>query len=372
MTDELDEQEEHEGLQMSFLDHLDELRKRLVQSVIVIAIAFGIGFGFSKQIYDFLAVPVKTEARKARLAREAKLIGTDTRDTLTKKLKEGDTLQYTFTLDSVIEIVRTPPDKTTPVNESVKIPAGTTIPAKIVTKDGRLTAVLAQNWILGKVVIAQDRELMEVLGEAAALPGFDVRDDLVITKVGGAFTLFMTVALYSAIALAIPFLLYQLWAFVAPGLYQHEKKYVIPVLTMGTLLFIIGATFAYKIAFPAACNFLLGWQEGFQSLLNAEDYLDLILIMMLGLGLVFQIPTISFILGRIGLITPRLLLRWWRHAIVIIVIVAAIITPTPDAQTLMIFAVPMWALYFMSVGIVWLFGKPRRSDEEVGELATNE
>lgn len=358
MTDEFEDNEEHEGLQMSFLDHLDELRKRLIQSAIAIAIAFAIGFAFSDRIYEFLAVPVKTEARKARLAREAKLLGPDTREAFMKNVKEGDMLQYTFAMDSVID--------------KVKIPAGTSIAAKIVNKNGKLTAVLAQNWVLGKTVIPQERELVEVLGEASALPGFDVRDDLVITKVGGAFTLYMTVALYTAIALAIPFLLYQLWAFVAPGLYQHEKKYVIPVLTMGTLLFIIGATFAYKIAFPAACNFLLGWQEGFQSLLNAEDYLDLILIMMLGLGLVFQIPTISFILGRIGLITPRMLLRWWRHAVVIIVIVAAIITPTPDATTLMIFAVPMWMLYFLSVGIVWMFGKPRQTDEEVGTLATSE
>ena len=358
MAEEPEANEEQEGLQMSFLDHLDELRKRLIFSVTAIAIAFGIGFGFSKQIYDFLAVPVKTEARKARLAREANLLGKDTRDALTKDLKEGETLLYTFALDSVID--------------GVKVPAGTSIQAKIINKDGKLTAVLANNWILGKTVIPQNRELLEVLGEAAPLPGFDIRDDLVITKVAGAFTLYTTVAIYTAIALAIPFLLYQLWAFVAPGLYQHEKKYVIPVLTMGSLLFIAGAAFAYKIAFPAACNFLLGWQEGFQSLLNAEDYLDLILIMMLGLGLVFQIPTISFILGRIGLITPKLLLRWWRHAVVIIVIIAAIITPTPDATTLMIFAVPMWLLYFLSVGIVWMFGKPRKTDEEVGELATNE
>ena len=367
MAEEPEEIEEHEGLQMSFLDHLDELRKRLVQSVIAITIAFAIGFGFSKQIYEFLAVPVKTEAKKARLARETKLLGSDTRDALTKNLKEGDVLQYTFTLDSVMEVVKSP-DKT----ETIKIPAGTTIPAKIVNKNGKLMAVLAQTWILGKTVIPQERELLEVLGEAAPLPGFDVRDDLVITKVGGAFTLFMTVSLYTAVAIAIPFLLYQLWAFVAPGLYQHEKKYVIPVLTMGTLLFIIGATFAYKIAFPAACNFLLGWQDGFQTLLNAEDYLDLILIMMLGFGLAFQIPTLSFILGRVGLITPKMLLRWWRHAIVLIVIIAAIITPTPDPTNLMIFTVPMWLLYFLSVGIVWMFGKPRLTDEEVAKLATNE
>jgi sec-independent protein translocase protein TatC len=358
MAEEPEEIEEHEGLQMSFLDHLDELRKRLIQSVLAIAIAFAVGFGFADRIYEFLAVPVKTEAKKYRIARETKLMGQDTRAALTQNLKEGEMLQYTFAIDSVID--------------KVKVPAGTSIQAKIINKDGKLVAALAQNWILGKTVIPKDRELIEVLGEAAVLPGFDVRDELVITRVGGAFTLTMTVALYTAIALAIPFLLYQIWAFVSPGLYQHEKKYVIPVLTMGTLLFIIGATFAYKIAFPAACNFLLGWQEGFQSLLNAEDYLDLILIMMLGFGIAFQIPTLSFILGRVGLITPKMLLRWWRHAVVLIVIIAAIITPTPDPTNLMIFTVPMWALYFLSVGIVWMFGKPRKSDEEVGELATNE
>lgn len=358
MAEEPEETEDHDGLQMSFLDHLDELRKRLIQSVLAITIAFAVGFGFADRIYDFLAVPVKTEAKKYRLARESKLLGEDTRVAWTQNLKEGDTLLYTFAMDSVLD--------------KVKVPAGTSVQAKIVNKNGKPVAVLAQNWILGKTVIPQDRELVEVLGEAAVLPGFDVRDELVITKVGGAFTLTMTVALYTAIALAIPFLLYQIWAFVAPGLYQHEKKYVIPVLTMGTVLFIIGATFAYKIAFPAACNFLLGWQEGFQSLLNAEDYLDLILIMMLGFGIAFQIPTLSFILGRVGLITPKMLLRWWRHAIVLIVIIAAIITPTPDPTNLMIFTVPMWALYFLSVGIVWMFGKPRQTDEEVGDLATNE
>ncbi|MFN7928594.1 MAG: twin-arginine translocase subunit TatC [Blastocatellia bacterium] len=358
MTDEFDDQEEHEGLQMSFLDHLDELRKRLMYSALVIAIAFAVGFGFSDRIYHFLAIPVQVEAKKARIARESKLMGDDTRKAFSENLKEGDTLQYTFAIDSAID--------------KVKVPAGTTIPAKVVNKNGKLTTVLATNWILGKTVIPQGREFLEVLGEAAIAPGFDARDELVLTKVAGGFTLYMQVAMYTAIALAIPFLLYQLWAFVAPGLYQHEKKYVFPVIGMGSVLFILGAIFAYKIAFPLACGFLLGWQEGFQTLLNAEEYLDLILFLMLGLGIVFQIPTISFILGRVGLITPKMLIRWWRHAVVIIVIIAAIATPTPDAYNLMVVAIPMWLLYFLSIIIVWLFGKPRRSDEEVGELATNE
>jgi len=173
---------------MSFLDHLEELRKRLIYCVTAIAIAFFIGFAFSQQIYDFLSVPVKVEARKARLAREEKLLGPDTRPSLTKILKEGDTLQYTFALDAVIE--------------NVKVPAGTTIPTKIVNKNGKITAVMATNWVLGKTVIGEGSEITEVLSEAAVLPGFDVRDELVLTKVSGGFSLRMQVAIYTAIALA--------------------------------------------------------------------------------------------------------------------------------------------------------------------------
>ncbi len=345
-------------LKMSFLEHLDELRKRLIYCAIAVGVAFFIGFGFSGQIYDFLSIPVKVEAKKARLAREEKLLGPDTRRALTQNLKEADTLLYTFALDAVIE--------------NVKVPAGTTIPIRIVNKGGRIKAVMASNWILGKTVIQQGREILEVLGEAAVLPGFDIRDELVLTKVSGGFTLRMQVAIYAAIALAIPFLLYQIWAFVSPGLYQHEKKYIFPVIGMGSILFFLGAVFAYKIAFPIACNFLLSWQEGFQTLLNAEEYLDLILFLMLGLGFVFQIPTVSFILGRIGLITPQFLLRYWRHAIVAIVIVAALATPTPDAYNLMIVAIPMCLLYLFSIVIVWLFGKKRRSDQEVTTKAHQE
>ena len=345
-------------LMMSFLEHLDEFRKRLIYCVLAVGIAFFIGFGFSGKIYDFLSIPVKVEAKKARLAREEKLLGPDTRRALTQSLKEGDMLQYTFALDAVIE--------------NVRVPAGTTIPVRIANKNGKLTAVLASNWILGKTVIPKGREIIEVLGEAAVLPGFDIRDELVLTKVSGGFTLRMKVAIYAAIALAIPFLLYQVWAFVSPGLYQHEKKYIYPVIGMGSILFILGAVFAYKIAFPMACSFLLSWQEGFQTLLNAEEYLDLILFLMLGMGLVFQIPTVLFILGRIGLITPQFLLRYWRHAIISIVIVAAIATPTPDAYNLMVVAIPMCLLYLLSIVIVWLFGRKRRSDQEVIDKAPRE
>ena len=353
MAEEPEEQEE--GLQMSFLDHLDELRKRLIYSAIGVSVAFALCFALSDRIFNFLAVPVKAEARKARLAREAKLLGKNTREEFVKTLNDGDIVRYTCVLDSYFA--------------GSKVPAGTTINVKINKKNDRFVASLAEPWILGKTAIAADTEVPEVLGEAAMPPGFDTRDELVINRVAGGFSLYMQVAMYAAIAFAIPFLLYQIWAFVAPGLYHHEKKYIFPVMFAGTILFVIGAAFAYLIAFPSACNFLLGWQEGFQTLLTAEDYLDLILLMMLGFGAVFQIPTITFILGRIGLVTASGLLRYWRHAIVVILIIAAVVTPTPDPVNMMIMATPMLVLYFLSVGVVWLFGKPRKTDEEVAFAA---
>lgn len=128
------------------------------------------------------------------------------------------------------------------------------------------------------------------------------------------------------------------------------------------------------MAFPAAANYLLGLaiEGNFRTLIDADSYFDLITMIMLGLGIVFQIPTVALILGRIGLVTPRLLWKGWRYAIVLIAIISAVLTPTSDAINMLIFAAPMLALYFLSIGIVWIFGKPRRTDEEVDALTAGE
>jgi sec-independent protein translocase protein TatC len=147
-----------------------------------------------------------------------------------------------------------------------------------------------------------------------------------------------------------------------------------PLIAMGTVFFTLGAAFAYKVAFPAACDYLLGLavEGGFQTLLDAEDYLNLIIMIMLGSGIVFQIPTLSYLLARIGLLTPGMMWKSWRYAIVIIAIISAVLTPTADAINMTIFAAPMVALYFLSIGIVWFFGKQRRKEEESTALATTE
>jgi sec-independent protein translocase protein TatC len=342
--------EEQEGLQMSFLDHLDELRKRLIYSVAAIAIAFAICFFFSKYILDFLAVPVKEQQGKAESRKFAAAIKKVDLD----RFANDEPTDFSIPQDIVIN--------------NAKVSAGTPVLVKKITKDNKPALVLVRPWSVGDQLFAPDTPINDILEQGT----FGGTNELVLTTLTGSFTIYMVVALYAGIALAIPVLFYQVWAFISPGLYKHEKRYVVPVLAMASIFFALGATFAYKIAFPQACDFLLGWAEegGFQTLLNAEDYLNLILIIMLGLGIVFQIPTISFILGRIGLLTPGMMLKSWRYAILIIAIISAVVTPTPDATTMIMFAAPMVGLYFLSIGIVWFFGKPRQSDkEEVSALA---
>ena len=337
-----------EGLQMSFLDHLDELRVRLIHSVIGITIAFGLCFIFAKQIYNFLEVPVKQQLRKSRIHDQSAKAGSVDLN----QVQEGESLNYTFAQETAVT--------------GVRIPQGTTVPVKAVKLDGQLTLVLEKRWAVGTAIVDAGKAITTILKEGEGQNTFGEEDKLILRSVTGAFTLYVQVALYTGIALAIPFLLYQIWAFISPGLYRHERKYVTPVLVMSAVFFTLGASFAYKVAFPAACDYLLEWQTdgGFRTLLDAEDYFNLIILIMLGLGIVFQIPTISFLLGRIGLLTPGMMLRAWRQAIVGIAIIAAVATPTPDAFNMMVFMIPMLGLYFLSVVIVWIFGKKRQTDEE--------
>jgi sec-independent protein translocase protein TatC len=350
------EHEEREGLQMSFLDHLDELRQRLIYSVFSIAIAFCVCFALSGYIFDFLAVPVVKQLRKAKREQQAKYGQPNIND-----LKDGETAQYTFVQDTSVN--------------GVKIPNGATVRVKKITKDNQPQLALELPWAIGKTIVPADTPVSSIMKEGEKSLYFDDENSkLVLRGVTSSFMIYMEVALYAGIAFAIPFLLYQIWAFIAPGLYKHEKRYVTPLIAMATVFFTLGAAFAYRVAFPAACDYLLGLavEGGFQTLLDAEDYLNLIIMIMLGSGIVFQIPTVSYLLARIGLLTPGMMWKSWRYAIVIIAIVSAVLTPTADAINMTIFAAPMVALYFLSIGIVWFFGKQRRKEEETTALATTE
>ncbi|HLA96781.1 MAG TPA: twin-arginine translocase subunit TatC [Pyrinomonadaceae bacterium] len=343
--------DENRGGQMSFLEHLDELRKRLVRSVIIIVIAFGVCFYFSENIYKFLSVPIiraLTESQR----REVPLIGMtgDERVVPLADLKPGDRGRYVF-------------DRGTKLGTSVVQP-GTSVESLVGNDaEGKLVLFSDEPIITGNGLIPRGIRLpVDLTGSPTDLAVGDER--LVVTTAQEAFTLYVTVSLYSAIAISIPLLLLQVWGFISPALYTHEKGYVLPFVLLSTISFVGGAAFAYYILFPPAVRYLLGVAEEFRPLLRATDYFDLITIVMLAMGLIFQMPAITYVLARIGLVSAKLLLKSWKIALIVILIVAAVVSPTGDIPNLMLFAAPMMVLYAVSIGIAWFFGKKRQTDAE--------
>jgi sec-independent protein translocase protein TatC len=178
----------------------------------------------------------------------------------------------------------------------------------------------------------------------------DPKLKLVFMGLTDPFILYFKVAALAALFIASPFVLYQVWAFVAPGLYRRERMLALPFVFFTTLFFLAGGAFGYYVAFPFAARFLLGIGEGFQALPEIGKYFGFLLTVLLGLGLMFELPIFILLLSMIGVVTPRFLLRYFRHAVVVIFIVAAIITPTPDVVNLCIFAVPALGLYVLGIG----------------------
>ncbi len=173
------------------------------------------------------------------------------------------------------------------------------------------------------------------------------------------FMLYMKVAFLASLFLAAPVVLYQLWAFISPGLYPRERRYAVPFILFATVFFLAGGAFGYYVGFPTACRFLLGIAQEFQPSLRISALFDFESKIILGLGMVFELPTIIYFLARLGLITARFLWRNFKYAILIIFIIAAVITPTPDVVTQCVFAAPMIVLYLIGILVAHLFGRKR-------------
>jgi sec-independent protein translocase protein TatC len=335
------------GGQMSFLDHLDELRHRIIRSVVFIFIAF-VGCWFvSDYIYNFLAIPIQRALAEAQ-RREPPFGGLTGQETIrpNSALKEGDTGRYVF-------------GSATKIGSSV-IPEGTSVSAKV-AKDsqGRVGLFTDEALFAGETVIPKGVLLpFDFNAKPKALPGLN--DKLVVTTAMEPFSLYVKVSIYTALAVAVPFILWQIWAFVSPGLYPHERRYALPFVLLSTISFIIGAAFAYWVIFPPAAKYLLGLGQDFRLFLNASDYFDFIILVMLAMGVVFQMPAITYVLSRIGIISARFLVRHWKGALIIILIAAAVLSPTNDIPNMLLFAAPMILLYIVSVFIAWMFGKERK------------
>jgi sec-independent protein translocase protein TatC len=192
----------------------------------------------------------------------------------------------------------------------------------------------------------------------------------IFTSPSEALMLKLKMSFFVGIFLAAPCVLYQVWAFVAPGLYRHEKAYALPFILAGSLFFLGGAAFGHYYLFPITFRFLVDFGgEDMQFLPKVGEYYSFYSWFLLGLGIVFQLPVVIFVLSRIGLVTPGFLMRKFKYAVVISFVVAAIITPTPDIVTQSLLALPMLGLYLLGVGVAALFGRPRRREVEVSAEA---
>jgi len=192
---------------------------------------------------------------------------------------------------------------------------------------------------------------------------------LAYTTLTAPFMLYIKVSFLAAIFFSSPFIFLQLWYFIAPGLYQHEKKYVIPFVLFTSIFFLLGAIFGYFIVFPWACRFFLSMGKDFQAVITVDKYFSLALRVLLGISLVFELPTLVFFLSRMGLITPRWMIRNFKYAVLAVFTIAAIITPTPDMITQSIIAFPMLGLYGLSILIAFIFGKKKSSRSSPPERA---
>jgi sec-independent protein translocase protein TatC len=188
-------------------------------------------------------------------------------------------------------------------------------------------------------------------------------EKLAFTGLVDPFMLYMKVALLAGIFVASPVILWQFWLFVSPALYRHERAIVVPFVVLTTICFLGGGYFGYKIAFPMVVKFLLSVGQDFRQVITINEYFSMASKVILGLGLVFELPVLIMVLARFGIVTARFLLKYFRFAVLIIFIVAAIITPTPDIPTQCVFALPMIGLYLLGVLVAWLFGKKRPVDE---------
>jgi sec-independent protein translocase protein TatC len=238
------------GARMSFLEHLEELRKRLIYSVVAILLGCVIAFFFLDRVFDFLTLPMR------------------------QMLPDGG--------------------------------------------------------------------------------------QLVMTEPSEYFMLYLKVGALMGLFIAIPVVMLQLWLFIAPGLYSHEKKLAIPFVVMSSVFFGIGAAFSHYVAFPWTWKFFIDFTPGYvQPMIKLGAAFSLYVKMLLGFAIIFQMPTVVLFLARMGMVTAGFLVRHTKYAVLIIFILGAILSPGGDVVSQALMAGPMLALYAFSILIAWLFGKRR-------------
>ena len=187
---------------------------------------------------------------------------------------------------------------------------------------------------------------------------------LIGTGLAEAFFTKLKVAFIAALFLASPAIFYQIWQFIAPGLYAHERRYVIPFVLFASFFFVLGAGFCHAAVLPVAYAFFIEQYQTIDILatIRISEYLSFTARMLLAFGVTFELPVLAFFFARVGLINHKMLLGSLRYAIVVIFIVAAVLTPGPDVASQLLLATPLLLLYLLSIGVAYMFGQKRNTE----------
>jgi sec-independent protein translocase protein TatC len=213
-------------------------------------------------------------------------------------------------------------------------------------------------WYHEALVGYMQRPIVEVLRR------YHLPEQLVYLNPVEPFNLYLKVSILAGLFLTSPYVLYQVWLFISPGLYRREKRYVAPFLFSTVFLFTAGGYFGYRIVYPQALNFLVHLGKQFMPMITIHEYANLFLAVILGLGLIFEMPILVFFLALMGVVSAGWMWRNIRYAILGIFIIAGALAPTPDIYSMCVFAAPMLVLYAMSIGIAWFVHPTQRKARE--------
>jgi len=209
--------------------------------------------------------------------------------------------------------------------------------------------------------------LNEALASVAALSNKAANGMVTTHQVGGAFFVALKVSFFAGLLGALPYILYQIWLFIAPGLYSNEKKMILPFVIGGSVMFFVGVMFAYYVVTPFGFQFLITFGSFlYTPLINIEDYVGFFTKIMMGFGIAFELPVFAYFLALLGLVTDKTLIDFFRYAVLIIFVVAALLTP-PDVLTQLLMAAPLVLLYGASILIVKLVNPHVEEEEDEDE-----
>jgi len=214
------------------------------------------------------------------------------------------------------------------------------------------------------------KQLFEILMKPLIV-SLPPKSTLIFTSLPEAFFTYLKVSLLAGIFLASPLVLYEMWAFISPGLYKHEKRYVIPFVFFSSIFFIGGALFGYFVVFPFGFKFFLGFATDYiRPMPTIKEYFGFCAKLLFAFGVIFELPLFVLFLSRIGILNDRMLRKQRKYAILIIFVISAILTP-PDAMTQLMMAGPLLALFEISIWVAKIFGRKKPEEEEAPEGTTS-